>query len=66
LKGKYLKALPLHHSQKIVIDNDEVMSIDNERYYLTTELETRHLKAFMSKLKAMKLDIELAINEKEN
>lgn len=45
--------------------DDEVMIFDNEKFYLTTELETRHLKAFVSKLKKLNLNIELDINEKE-
>lgn len=50
-----------------MIDNDEVMSIDNERFYLTAELESRYLKKFIEKLQDdFKLNIKLLdINEKE-
>ena len=31
-KGKYIKSLPLHHSQRILIDNEEVLKVELEVY----------------------------------
>jgi len=52
LQGKYIKSLPLHHTQQIIIDTDKELQI-KLHLYITYDLEME-LLSYSSDIKVLK------------